>query len=116
MLTWLLPDLKAANFLHTIEDDTLLPNFEAEELETPSPYKIVEDNYVYESRELGIPRISGDLVLIDFGESRIGAQKYTQQLQPEVYRAPEVLLQMDWDHKVGILCSLKRAHMLICLP
>ena len=40
-------------------------------------------------------------VLCDFGEARIG-QTHNGLIQPELYRAPEVLFNMEWNYSVDI--------------
>jgi len=85
----------------TVEDEEILLALEASELETPSPRKVIGDRLIYQSRELQRPRQWGSLVLTDFGEARVGQQRYRHTIQPELYRAPEILLHLDWNHKVG---------------
>jgi len=38
----------------------------------------------------------------DLGEARVGTQKFRGDIMPEIYRAPEVILDMEWDSKVDI--------------
>lgn len=54
------------------------------------------------SRELPIPKKHGRPVLSDFGEARFGQEDYSGDIQPFIYRAPEVALRMRWDSKVDI--------------
>ncbi|KAK9384674.1 kinase-like domain-containing protein [Lipomyces mesembrius] len=44
----------------------------------------------------------GRPILCDFGEARSGSSKFHEDIQPYLYRAPEVLLRMVWDRKVDI--------------
>lgn len=85
-----------------VEDETILSTFEKDELEDPSPRKIDGDRIIYRSRELRIPKTHGRPVLCDFGEARVGSTLYHEDIQPYLYRAPEVLLRMKWDNKVDI--------------
>lgn len=88
----------------SIDDESLLPEFEQAEVEEPSPTKVIgETRTIYGSRKLGLPRNSlwGQPVLCDFGEARIG-QTHKGLIQPELYRAPEVLFNMEWSYSVDI--------------
>ena len=90
-------DINSENIMLTVNDDTILENFEKAEAEDPSPSKVIDDTRtIYSSRKL--PRPTGDLwgrpVLCDFGEARIG-DSHSGFIQPELYRAPEVLFEMN---------------------
>lgn len=88
----------------TVDDESLLADFEASEAEDPSPAKIIDDTRrIYGSRALGLPKDAcwGQPVLCDFGEARIGSV-HRGLIQPELYRAPEVLFDMDWSSAVDI--------------
>lgn len=41
-------------------------------------------------------------ILCDFGEVRFGEKEYAGIIQPQQYRAPEVLLEIPWSFKVDI--------------
>lgn len=86
----------------SIEDQTILSSFEKDELENPSPRKIDGERIIYKSRELRTPKTHGRPILCDFGEARMGSTVYHEDIQPYLYRAPEVLLRMKWDNKVDI--------------
>ncbi|KAB8262384.1 kinase-like domain-containing protein [Aspergillus pseudonomiae] len=104
--------LLALDFLHTearnimlnIEDESILVDFEKAEISNPSPRKVVGDRVIYHSRNLGIPKKHGRPVLSDFGEARFGSESgtYCDDVQPFMYRAPEVLLRMPWNEKIDI--------------
>lgn len=49
-----------------------------------------------------MPKKTGHPVLCDLGEARYGGQSYTELIQPLVYRAPEVLLDMPWTFSADI--------------
>lgn len=51
-----------------------------------------------------MPITTGEPVLCDLGEARIlhNNKKQNGLIMPAAYRAPEVLLDMDWDEKVDI--------------
>ena len=86
----------------SIEDNTILSSFEKDELENPSPRKIDGGRIIYKSRELRTPKTHGRPVLCDFGDARMGSTMYHEDIQPYLYRAPEVLLRMKWNKKVDI--------------
>lgn len=88
----------------TIPDQSLLTTFEQDEAQQPSPMKIIDKTLtIYDSRKFGLPKGSlwGQPVLCDFGEARVGLH-HTGLIQPEVYRAPEVLFAMGWITSVDI--------------
>lgn len=94
------PDIQPNNILLQIEDESLLVDFEETEKAEPCPRKIDGNRIIYISRELGDLR--GPPVLCDFGEARYGKEVYNELIQPFVYRAPEVDLQIPWSNKVDI--------------
>ena len=102
VLTSSLPDLQARNIHLGIEEDSILKEFEAAELRTPSPRKIDGDQVIYECRGLRLPTKFGRPILCDFGEARFGKQTYTDDIQPYVYRAPEIILDIPWTYSVDI--------------
>lgn len=97
-------DIQENNVMLSVEDESILVNFEEAEKTSPSPCKIVGDRVIYSSRDLGIPKVHGRPILSDFGEARFCSSlgKQWEDVQPLVYRAPEVLLRMPWDEKIDI--------------
>ncbi|GFF60705.1 protein kinase, putative [Aspergillus udagawae] len=95
-------DIQEKNIMLGIEDNSILTDFEEGEKSNPSPHKIVGDQVIYASRKLGRTKHHGRPVLCDFGQARFGLTKYCGDIQPYIYRAPEVLLRMPWDQKVDI--------------
>ncbi|PGH00692.1 hypothetical protein GX51_05678 [Blastomyces parvus] len=67
---------------------------------TPSARKVLSDRTIYASRR--IPTCTGLPVLCDLGDARIGSHKHRGDIMPGIYRAPEVILGMEWDYKVDI--------------
>ena len=41
-------------------------------------------------------------VLTNFGSARMGQDEHNVDVMPEVYRAPETILGMDWDCKIDV--------------
>lgn len=88
----------------TVHDESLFEDFETSEASDPSPAKVIDDSRtIYGSRKLGLPKdaLWGQPVLCDFGEARIGPT-HKGLIQPELYRAPEVLFDMDWSSAVDM--------------
>ena len=49
-----------------------------------------------------MPLVDGVAILTDFGSARMGEGKHREDVMPEVYRAPEAILDMEWDSKIDI--------------
>lgn len=84
------------------QDDSVFEDFEKAELETPSARKEVDGRFIYASRELGIPRNLGLPVLCDFGSAVPGDVENVKDVQPDLYRAPEVILGIPWSCEIDI--------------
>ncbi|KAL8773705.1 MAG: hypothetical protein Q9209_001473 [Squamulea sp. 1 TL-2023] len=95
-------DLQAFNVHLRIEEDSILQEFEADELTDPSPCKVVEDGVIYKSRALRRPAKPGRPVLCDFSEARFGKNSYIDDIHPYIYRAPEVILDIPWTYSADI--------------
>ncbi|KAK0104963.1 hypothetical protein ONS95_005224 [Cadophora gregata] len=93
-------DISPNNVLQGIEDDSIFAEMEQGELEQPIARKVLRDRTVYNSRPM--PFSAGQAVLCDLGEARIGTSKHSGDIMPGIYRAPEVILGIDWDAKVDI--------------
>lgn len=76
--------------------------FEEGEKSNPSPRKVVGNEVIYASRELKTTNNHGPPVLCDFGQARFGSARYNGDIQPYIYRAPEILLRTTWNEKVDI--------------
>ena len=91
-------DINTSNIMLTLDDKSILDDFEKDEADEPSPMKVIDKSRtLYGSRKFGLPKDSqwGQPVLCDFGEARIGFS-HRGLVQPELYRAPEVLFDMEW--------------------
>jgi serine/threonine protein kinase len=86
--------------LQSIQDDSTLSQIEQGEIERPIARKVLSDRTIYNSRPM--PFSAGPPVLCDLGEARVGNTKHRGDIMPGIYRAPEVVLGMDWDSKVDI--------------
>ncbi|KAI9889353.1 MAG: hypothetical protein M1814_005521 [Vezdaea aestivalis] len=97
-------DINPSNIMLSVDDKSLLPEFEKAEAEQPSAKKVInETRTIYGSRKLGLPKDSlwGQPILCDFGEARIG-DAHNGLVQPVLYRAPEVLFEMKWSYSIDI--------------
>ncbi|RAK92681.1 kinase-like protein [Aspergillus costaricaensis CBS 115574] len=98
------------NILLTLHDPTLLPSFAAAESTSPSPRKssLTDPSHtIYKSRPFPPPKGNknyGLPTLCDFSEARIGTVQRDSGpfIQPSIYRAPEVIFEMDWGCAVDV--------------
>jgi serine/threonine-protein kinase SRPK3 len=97
-------DIKADNIMLGIDDDSVFSDFEEEELQDPVPRKEVDidGRMIYMSRDLRMPNNMDAPVLCDFGSAMLGAQHHSEFVQPNIYRAPEVILEAPWTYSVDI--------------
>lgn len=103
-MTYGVIDIKATNIMLSIDDKSILEDFEKAEQQSPSPKKVVDENRtIYTSRRLRLPNdnLWGQPVLCDLGQARIG-HAHRGLIQPDIYRAPEVLFDMGWGHSADI--------------
>ncbi|KAL6707078.1 hypothetical protein ACN47E_004830 [Coniothyrium glycines] len=96
-------DIKEANVLLGA-DKSVLQAFEQEELNEPCPRKELDGRIIYLSRELGTPKDFGGPVLCDLGSAvRLDdGSEHREDIQPNIYRAPEVILDIPWTYSVDI--------------
>lgn len=80
----------------------MVANLEENERINPSPRKVLEDRVIHLSYIM--PTSYRAPVITDFGAAYLGEpdQKYRGDVMPGVYRAPEVLAEMQWDSKIDI--------------
>ncbi|RAL15704.1 CMGC/CLK protein kinase [Aspergillus homomorphus CBS 101889] len=93
-------DISSNNVLFGIEDPSILPQIEEDEIARPIARKVLADRNIYYSRPM--PVSTGMPVLTDFGEARVGGGRLKGDIMPGIYRAPEVILDMEWDSKVDV--------------
>ncbi len=77
----------------------MFSEIEKSELEPPSARKVFPDRTIYLRHRM--PVTEGFPVACDFGSAKIG-DKHTGDVMPGVYRAPEVIMGMEWDCKIDI--------------
>jgi serine/threonine-protein kinase SRPK3 len=97
-------DIKEANILLPA-DFSVLTQFEEGELAEPSPIKeVAGGGVICLSREMGFPKAFGAPVLCDFGSavSLDDGLEHREDIQPDIYRAREVILDIPWTYSVDI--------------
>ena len=85
-------------------DDTIFRQWDDNEITNPSPRKVTNNYTVYQSRPFRFKKGwsgYGMPLLSDLGEARLG-KVHNGLIQPRIYRAPEVILGLDWTSKVDI--------------
>lgn len=92
-------DIQPNNVLAGVEDESVLSILEQSELSSPSPRKLDGDRIIYLSRPMFLTK--GEPLLSDLGEALLG-ESHRGIIMPSLYRAPEVILDLDWDNKVDI--------------
>ncbi|KAM5359202.1 hypothetical protein ACJZ2D_014664 [Fusarium nematophilum] len=95
-------DIKADNILQEIEDHSILDAFVQDEMAHPSARKFIDGQTIYTSRQFLKPRVFGRAVLSDFGSAVRGDVKNNDDVQPNVYRSPEVMLKTEWSYPIDI--------------
>jgi serine/threonine-protein kinase SRPK3 len=80
------------------KDPTIWSSIE-QEIEHPSPRKIVDDRTIYRSRFLLHTRWAAHPIITDFGAARFGdpGEMHRGDVMPGIHRAPEVILDTEWD-------------------
>lgn len=93
-------DFQPNNVLLGIHDSSVLDKFAAMATTNPPPSKELPDRIIYISQPM--PLTKGLPFLTDFSEARFGSSMHTGLIMPNVYRAPEVILGMEWSYPVDI--------------
>lgn len=109
-------DIKADNIMFGIADDSVFSDFENNELQSPCPRKELDGRTIYTSRKLRMPKNLGAPVLCDFDSAVMGDEEHSEDIQPDIYRAPEVILQAPWSYSVDIWnvgCVVRKPILLI---
>ncbi|KAE8356038.1 U4/U6 small nuclear ribonucleo protein PRP4 [Aspergillus coremiiformis] len=93
-------DIQLKNLLLPTPLPKALSDFEENEIKAQSPRKVLHDRTIYTSSRF--PPGDGLPLLSDFGEARFSDEEHTEDIMPNPYRAPEVILRSSWDYKVDI--------------
>ncbi|KAM0799828.1 CMGC protein kinase [Usnea florida] len=97
-------DISTWNILLQIKDKSIIQKFIEAEQEHPSPRKEVQGYTIYVSRTFDSPsgKSIGEPLLSDFGSAVFGDVEHDEDVQPKVYRAPEVCLKAPWSYSIDI--------------
>lgn len=107
-------DLKADNIMFGSEDDTIFEEFEKEEMQNPTPRKEINGRVISVSRQLRFPKALAPPLLCDFGSAVLGDTEHVEDVQPDVYRSPEVILKVPWSYQIDIWnvgCMVRLLHI-----
>ena len=96
------PDIKEENILLGLVDSSIVEQLDTKEIAASSLYKSVNGYNLYKSVNFGIPTRFGRPILCDFSLARNGQIEHCHDIQPDPYRAPEVILEMPWGYAVDI--------------
>jgi serine/threonine protein kinase len=98
-------DLKPDNILLGIEHRSAIDELVQQESEEPSPYKWDGSRAIYPSRNFGdLKHPPGRPKLADFGLAVSGdvSSPHTHPIQPNLFQAPEVILEAGWSYSADI--------------
>lgn len=101
-----IPDLKLDNILVGFEDPSVIEDFVRAQAENPMPRKIRNGRSIYQSHNDFGPLKSFYILpkIADFGLAQKGdfSQLQLHPIQPDHYRAPEVILGAGWTYSADI--------------
>lgn len=118
-------DLKLENILVGFEDPSVIEDFVRAQAENPMPRKSRDGRSIYQSHNNFGPLRSFYILpkIADFGLAQRGdnPQPKIHPIQPDHYRAPEVILGTGWTYSadiwnLGIMVCLHFYHMFDILP
>lgn len=98
-------DLKLSNMMLTVADESVYADYENTVATNPCDRKVIDEHRtIYASRPFRSPHKNsyGYPMLCDFGEARIGSKQTPYNIQPDIYKAPETLMELEWGHPVDI--------------
>ncbi|KAI0186921.1 kinase-like domain-containing protein [Astrocystis sublimbata] len=94
-------DLTPSNILLEITDQSVFEEMEQRELHDPSPRKVLPDRTIYVSQTMPLPDPRGLPIICDFGGAKVGLE-FDDDAMPDSYRAPEIILKMNWDESIDM--------------
>ncbi|KAL9100958.1 MAG: hypothetical protein Q9163_003722 [Psora crenata] len=98
-------DIKLDNIQNTLpdEENAILTSFVNAERTEPSPQKRIDEaRIIYITRPLEYGGVLTFPILSDLGACMFGQEAYKGIIQAIPYRAPEVILRMEWNWSVDI--------------
>ncbi|KAJ3579248.1 hypothetical protein NPX13_g1323 [Xylaria arbuscula] len=94
-------DFYLDNLLVSVSNQSFMSTVEEEQLNRPSARKCANARTVHVSQMLLAKGCAGPLTICDFGQARIG-KTHRGRVMPTRYRAPEVILDMEWGSRVDL--------------
>jgi serine/threonine-protein kinase SRPK3 len=88
--------------MFSVPNDLIVQELEKTELCNPSPRRELDRRTIHLSSELSRPTGWCPPVLCDFGSAVLGNIEHTEDVQPNIYRAPEVILEAPWTYSIDI--------------
>lgn len=90
--------------------DAAFTAFEQDELQNLSPRKELDGRFIYLTRELPMPQGLANPVLCDFGSAvpLDDGREHREDIQPNAYRAPEVIIEAPWTDREAFLRLMRR--------
>ncbi|KAL2169355.1 hypothetical protein VTG60DRAFT_6129 [Thermothelomyces hinnuleus] len=85
----------------SIEDPATLDRDVEEEWASPTPSKVRGDREIYVSAPFYLPD-GGEPIIADFGDAQSGDPPFCEEVMPDLYRAPEIILGIAWDENIDI--------------
>jgi len=79
-------NIKEENILLVLVDSSIVKQLDTQEIAASNLYRSVN---------FGIPKTFGCLILYNFSLARNGQIEHCHDIQPDPYRAPEVILEMS---------------------
>lgn len=103
--------------MFSINDNSVFRSFEEDELQNPCPRKILEGRTIYTSRALNTPKEIGAPVLCDFSSAVLGTTEHSEDVQPNIYRAPEVIIEAPWSYSIDIwnVACMVKSQLSLCV-
>ncbi|KAH8586811.1 kinase-like domain-containing protein [Bisporella sp. PMI_857] len=95
-------DIKEENILLGLVDSSIVEQLDTKEIAASNLYQNINGYNLYKSANFGIPTRFGRPILCDFSLARNGQVEHRHDIQPDPYRAPEVILEMPWGYTVDI--------------
>src|SRR5690349_8002591 len=95
-------DLQEGNIMLSVKDPAMLDEAVTEEWSSPTPSKMRGDNEIYVSAVFELPDKPGVPIISDFGDAQFGDPPFREEVMPDLYRAPEMVLGIAWDEKIDI--------------
>ncbi|GLA91821.1 hypothetical protein AtubIFM57143_005335 [Aspergillus tubingensis] len=98
-------DLRLENLLLPAPSPEVLSEFEEQISSRPAPRKVLQDRTIYTSSPF--PAGDGLPLLGDLGEARFSEEEQCDNIMPDYYRAPEVIIKSNWEYKAWDIVSPK---------